>query len=333
MAGGAYFKYKDGRVWMQRRKFEPFTLLLPYGMTGITDPVGNLAAIREPSPDKRGKSVIADVTRSEPGFPQFQLETRLQKTLNYLFGLKDCNVNMQAHLGMCDRPDNYYASAVILHWERSRRGDMNIDRVAIIEGDNNPSQIQVPFVSEVGPIPFDMQAEFVSARTIAETESVTGMCFLESECFEDCKSQEDAGENGYISTTALSGSPTNVANVWYTEDRGETWHQTSANPFAAAIDISDVIISGTKKNHRVIVSNGTTRPGSPAQVAYADVTAIGNTDWVTVNVGSKNGQFVTKLYMLDWMHVYALTNDGYIYKSADGGSTWIAVYSSGTANL
>jgi hypothetical protein len=330
---GTYFKYKDGRVWMQRRKFEPFKLLLPYGMTGITDPVGNLNAIREPSSDKRGASVIADIVRGEPGLPAFQLETRLQKTLNYLMGLKDCNSNFQAHLGMCDRPDNYYASAMVWHWERSHRGDMSVDRLSMIEGDNAAIQMQVPFVSEVGPIALDMQTEFLSARTILETEGVTGLAFLGSECLADCKSQEDAGENGYLTTVAASGSPTNVANVWYTANKGETWAQTSTNPFAAALDVIDVIAIGTKANHRVIVANGTTRAASPAQIAYADVTALGTTSWVAVAVGAVNGQFITKLFFLNWMNIFALTNDGYIYKSENGGATWAAVYTSGTVDL
>jgi photosystem II stability/assembly factor-like uncharacterized protein len=330
---GTFYKNKDGRVWQQRKKFEPYTLLLPYGMTGITDPVGTLTAIRQPSSEKRGISIIADVTRGEPGFPQFQLETRLQRTLNYLFGLKDCTVQMQCHLGVCDRPDNYFAAATVFHWERSHRGDLSVDKLAIIEGDNAVDQIQVPFVAEVGPLLFDMRAEFVSARTILETEAATGIFFLNSECLEDCKSQEDAGENGYLSSVALGGSVGNVANVWYTNDKGETWIQTSTNPFAGGMDISDVIAIGTKTSHRVIVANGTTRPANPAQIAYADVTAIGTTTWVTVSVGTKNAQFITKLFFLDWMNVYALTNDGYIYKSADGGASWTAVYTAGTVDL
>jgi photosystem II stability/assembly factor-like uncharacterized protein len=327
-----YF-HKDGRVWMQRKKFEPYMLLLPYGMTNITDPVGNLNAVREPSSSKRGASVITDVVRGEPGLPQFQLETRLQKTLNYLFGLKDCTVQMQAHLGRCDRPDNYFASSLVMHWERAHRGDLGMDRLSIVEGENSPIQTQVPFVAEIGPMLFDMDTEFSSARTIFESEDITSMYFLGSECLEDCKSQEDAGENGYVSTTAKIGSITNIANVWSTIDAGETWVQTTTNPFAAALDISDVIAIGTKTSHRVIVSNGTTRVANPAQVAYADVSIVGTTTWVSAVVGSKNGQFIKKLFFLDWMHVYALTDDGYIYMSGDGGASWSAVYSSGTTDL
>jgi photosystem II stability/assembly factor-like uncharacterized protein len=330
MAG--FFKYKQGRIWLQRKKFESFKLLLPYGMTGITDPVGNLTAIREPSAVKRGESVIVDITKSEPGLPQFQIDTRLQQTLNYMFGLKDCTSNFQCHLGKCDRPDNYFGSSVLLHWERSHRGDMSIDRVAQIEGDDAPIQTQVPFVAEIGPIPIDLNAEFSSQRTILETEAVSSMSFLDSECLADCKSQADAGENGYAATLKLVGSTLNTANVWYTTDKGETWLQTSENPLPAGVDISDIIVSGTKNNHRVIVSGGSTRAGEHAIVAYADVTVMGTTSFVQVEVGTVDGEYINKMLLLDWAHLYAITDIGNIYKSGDGGATWASVMT-GTSEL
>lgn len=327
------YSYGDGRVWYQRNKFETFELLLPYGFTNITDPVGTIAPVREPSASARRASVIADLLRGEPGMPEFQIETRLMKTLNLMFGLKKCAVNFQAHLGACDRPDNYYSSDVILHWQKAFRGDMSIDRLAKIDGDNAPVAIQVPWSAMVGPILLDMNAEFVSARTIAETEDVLGLAFLESECFEDCLAQEDAGKNGYAVTGVLSGSVTNVANVWYTDDKGETWAEVSSRPFAAGEDISSVVILGTKTNHRVIVSRGTTDAGNPAEIAYADVSTMGITDWVVANVGAINGQYIHKLYWPDYRHLYALTDDGYVYLSVNGGSTWTAVLTTATEDL
>jgi photosystem II stability/assembly factor-like uncharacterized protein len=325
------FKYKQGRVWMQRKKFDTFQLLLPYGMSNITDPVGNLNAIREPSATKRGESVIVDITRGEPGLPQFQIETRLQQTLNYMFGLKDCTSNFQCHLGKCDRPDNYYGSSVLFHWERVHRGDLTMDRTAMIEGDDAPIQTQVPFVAEVGPVPIDLKVEFTSARTILESEAATAIAMLGGECLEDCKSQADAGENGYLATAALVGSPTNIANVWFTNDKGETWQQTSENPLPAGVDISDILVVGTYTNHRVIVSGGTTRAGEHAIIAYADVTELGTTSWVQVEVGTTDAEFINKLMFLDWSHVYAVTDQGVIYKSGDGGATWSAVYTGAIA--
>lgn len=328
------YNYGDGRVWLQREKFVPYQLLLPYGMTGLTDPLGNLNAVREPSATKRGKSVIVDLIRAEPGLPQFQIETRLQKTFNYMLGLRDCAVNIQAHLGRCDRPDNYFASSMVLHMEKARRGDLEMDRVAKIEGEDNPIQMRVPWVAEVGPILFDLEAEFLSARTIAETEAATDIAFLESECLEDCRSQEDAGANAYLATKRLGSSAGNMADVWYTEDKGESWAKcVPSTPFVGGMDISAIAVMGTKKNHRVIVTNGTTRAGEHAQVAYADVTDMGTTAWVTAEVGSTDGEYILAMVALDWRHIYVTTDQGYVYMSEDGGATWASVYTSGAVDI
>ncbi len=316
------YSFGDGRIWYQRKKFEGYGLLLPYGMTNVTDPVGALTQVREPSPAKRRRSVVADVLRGEPALPEFQIETRLMKTLNLMFGMRDCAVNFQTHFVACDSRNSYYTSELGFHWERGHRGDMTLDRVAKIEGDDAPVAMTVPWMAEVGPIVVDFEAEFLSARPIVETEAITDLAFLESECMEDCKAQEDAGENGYAVTEMLGGSPVNVANVWFTEDRGEGWAECSARPFIAAMTISSVVVAGIKNGHRVIVANGTTQGGETAQIAYADVTVIGTTDWVTVNVGSVNGQYINKLFLLDWLHIYAVTDDGYVYRSSDGGATW-----------
>lgn len=323
-----HYSYKDGRVWVQNGKFQPYKLLLCYGMTDIRDPRGALAPVREPSAARRREDVVVDVLRGTPDLPGFSLETRMKQTLNYMLGM-NCAVNVQAHLGRCDRADNYYASSVGLIFDQAYRGDLGIDRLAMIEGDDTPISVTVPFSAKQGPTLVDFKVCFLSARTIAETEAVTDMAFLSYECFEDCQSQESAGENGYLVTEAMAGSPTNIADVWYTEDSGETWNMVSEMPFAGGEDISCVVAAGLKNNHRVIVARGTADAGNPAEIAYADVTDMGTVSWVYVDVGSVNGQYINYMFWVNWMSLFAVTNDGYIYKSDDGGASWTAVYTAG----
>jgi photosystem II stability/assembly factor-like uncharacterized protein len=82
-----------------------------------------------------------------------------------------------------------------------------------------------------------------------------------------------------------------------------------------------------------LVANGTTRVGQPAQIAYADVTAMGTVSWVTANVGAINTQYITALLALDYRHIYAVTDDGYIYISKDGGATWTAQFTTGAVQF
>lgn len=322
------YTYQDGRIWVQDKKFQSYKLLLPYGMTDITDPVGGLNPVREPNPGKRRSTVVTDILRGEPGLPGFTLETRLKKTLNYMLKAKNRTANYQVHMGACERPDNYNASEIGFGWNAVHRGDLSIDRVAQIQGDNTPIAKSVPFQAESGPLPIDFGLEFLSAQTIAETDTISDIAMITEEC-DDISTQHEPGDNGYAVSNALAGSPVNVANVWYTSDGGTNWAECTERPFAAGIDISSVVVIGDKYDHRVIVSAGTAS-GGYASIAYADVTTMGTTSWVTVTVGTVTDQYIHHLFALDWQHLYAVTDDGYCYRSDDGGATWSAILSLGT---
>jgi len=322
------YTYQDGRVWVQEKKFQPYVLFLPYGVTDITDPVGALNPVREPDPGKRRKTVVVDTLRGEPGLPGFTVETRFYKSLNYMIQAKNKNTNWQVHMGACDRADSYGASEIGLGWELVRRGDLGADRVGMIQGDDAPIALSVPMVANRGPLPIDFEVEFLSAQTIAETDPISDIAMIVDEC-DDISTQHDPGDNGYAVTNALAGSPVNVANVWYTATGGTAWSECSARPFAAGEDISSVALLGDKYNHRVFVSNGTSGAAA-AQIAYADVTVMGTTAWVLVTVGSVIGQYITHLHVVDYSHIYAVTDDGYVYRSKDGGASWVTLLTLGT---
>jgi hypothetical protein len=188
--------------------------------------------------------------------------------------------------------------------------------------------------AEVGPVFYDLNAKFLSQRTVLDAEAFLSIAFLASECITDCQNQADMGENGYAAGGAKSGSVGNKSDVWFTGDHGESWQPcNTSHPFAAAMSPSKILVVGTKKNHRVLVANGTTRPANHAQIAYADVTVLGTTNWINVDLPSANGSYITDMVMLDWGHLFACTNDGYIYMSNDGGATWVAVYGSGIVDF
>lgn len=325
-------RISQGRVWMQFRKFEAFKLILLGGLNDSTITRGALNPSRRPSRTKRGEEEISDILRSSPDLPGFTLTTRLQKARNYVLGIK-CAVATQVHIGDCDRPDNYRSAQLIVHWNRCYQEDGNIPQLTKIEGDDAKVEITTPFKAIEGPIFNDMLKFFLSARTITEAGDITDMAFLGVECIEDCGNQADAGENGYAVSDAYAGSPSDVAGVYSTGDKGNNWTATSATPFNAGETISAVMVSGIVDNHRVWVFRGSTDAGNPAELAYADVTVLGTTVWNYVNIGSVNGQYVTAAFYLDDQNIFVGTDDGYIYKSDDSGATWTAIYTTAAVQI
>jgi photosystem II stability/assembly factor-like uncharacterized protein len=322
--------HKDGRLWVQFRKFQPYELLLCYGMTDVTDPRGAMAPVREPDPGHRRETVVADILRGDPDLPGFTVETRLHKRNNYLLGLTCDLVGAQGHVGECSRADNYNASDAAFAWEQVKRGDLAVDRLALIEGDDAPVAISVPFNARGGPFFVDFEVYLTSAETILEAGAALDITFLSEECFETCQTQEDNCENGYLVSEAEATSPTDTASVWATDDAGETWRRTSTQPFLAGEDISSVVAMGTKLDHRVIVSRGTTDGANFAEIAYADVTTwtlgVPQTTWILVDVGAVLGEFINHLLWIDWRHLYAVTSGGNVYRSDDGGASWSLVH-------
>lgn len=323
---------REGRVWMQFKKFELYRLVLLGGMTDITRPRGALNPSRRPSRQKRGEEDIIDVMRGSPGLPTFTLATRLQKSYNYLLDL-DCRVNVQAHLGKCSLADNYYTPHTIVSFFKAYAGDMSMPTITQIEGDDAKIEYTVPFSAVEGPVFIDLTKYFLSARTITEAGDITDMAFFGRQCFEDCAIQKDAGDAGYAVADAYAGSPTDVAGMYYTVDKANTWTPVSSLPFAAGESISAVLLAGVPDDHRVWAFRGTADGGNPAECAYADVTEFGTVSWNYVNIGVIDGQYVTYAFYLDDSHVFAVTNDGYVYKSENGGVSWTAVYTTAGVEL
>lgn len=320
-------KVRDGRVWMQFKKFQPYDLKLLGGLTDVIVPAGAITPIRRPSEAVYGEEVIYDFTRGSKEIATFTIGSRLQKLKNYLLGI-NCAVNVHAHLGKCDRPDRFSSAHTIIGWNQAHKGATTIATVTQMEGDDAPITMSVPFSAIGGPYFMDMLKYFVSARTVTQTADVLDMVALGYECVENCQQQVDAGDYGYATTDAYAGSPTDYAEILYTTDAWETSYAVTGYPFGAGENPGHILIAGIVDNHRIWVFRSTTDAANPAELAYADVTTWSGSplaptvSWNNVNIGSVNGQYITAAFYLNDANMYVGTNDGYIYKSADGGLTW-----------
>jgi len=258
----------------------------------------------------------------------FTVRSRLKEIQNFMLEL-NCQSNWQVLFKGCGDPVDYYSFTTGLAWQRCPPGDMTGEALTVIEGENVPIHMDNPFSAIDGPVLVDFAVNFLSRRTLAETGIVQDIVMFGEECLEDCQFAARNGQYGYLVATSQAGSPNDVANVWFSEDDGDNWALTSSNPFAPAADLSAVVKLGTVNNHRVVVSRGSTEAGA-AEIAYADVTVIGQTTWVTVNVGAVAGEYINMLEWPVFNRMFAVTDQGNIYKSTDGGVTWANVYDDAT---
>jgi len=318
-------KVRNSRIFVQLEELVAYDLMQCSGLTTWNRPRGGLTPIREPSLTAIGEEVTASYQRASADMAGFTIQSRMKETANFMIEL-NCESNWQVLFKDCGDPTDYYGFQMGLAWVRCPPGDLSGEPLAVIEGDSVPIHIDQPFTAIYGPYIVDFTVEFLSGRTIAETGIVEDIAMFGEECQSDCAFAARNGQYGYLVSSAQAGSPVDAANVWFTEDDADTWALVSTNPFAAAEDISSVVKLGTVNNHRVVVSRGSTDAGAAAEIAYADVTVIGQTTWVNADVGTTVGEYINRLAWPVYNRMFAVSNLGRIYKSSDAGVTWAVEY-------
>lgn len=116
-----------------------------------------------------------------------------------------------------------------------------------------------------------------------------------------------------------------LAPVLTTKDRGKTW-QWAGVPFGASEEIASVtIIQLDRDTYRLFAVCATTA-SRPLTVATSDDWGL---TWTTGSVGNVTGQVATgphALHATGYGSIWLVATDGYIYRSADGGSNWTTVH-------
>lgn len=154
--------------------------------------------------------------------------------------------------------------------------------------------------------------------TLTGDEEPTSLRFLDdTACWDGCGENLSGCETGYLVTSPDAAA---TAKVYAYPD----WTATAADPFAADEQTTDVALFKVGRNTtRVLVIRGTTDAGNPMEIAYSD---DAGTTWTNVNVGSTNGEFATKrgtIFVGGKYDIFLVSNLGRIYKSEDGGESWV----------
>lgn len=319
----AEIKFGEGGFFVQEDEDELFYLLTCTGVGDAELPEGDETPVYCPSPSEVGKFVITDSITAEPGLITYSLTRPLRSTLNYLLTeLTDCRfhgrVNWRLKGSTPDEPENFI---VALHLHYSKISSRTVPTPAVIQPDEDG---RVETNADVSAFDWALEYPITAARiAVTETEAINDMAFdLSSVCYEEEAGGDSPGMLGYATTDALAASPGATADVLFSEDYGESWAATAADPFGGAENAGAVQTRGG----RVVVARATADALNPAEIAYSDDEGA---SWTLVDVGVVDNQVINDLYWLDATHLWASATGGYVYFSGDRGASWTAQTSGG----
>lgn len=116
-----------------------------------------------------------------------------------------------------------------------------------------------------------------------------------------------------------------LAPALTTQDGGKTW-QWSGVPFGTDEEIASVgVVQLDRDTYRLFAVCGATA-SRPLTIATSDDWGL---TWTTASVGSVTGQVGAgphALHAMGYGAIWLAATDGYVYRSADGGSNWTTVH-------
>jgi photosystem II stability/assembly factor-like uncharacterized protein len=287
----------------------------------IEEKLGDITLLWCPDPAKAGRYKVNGSYRGEPDIPKTTITAPIGVIADYLEAMQ-CPGTLFVHKVTCGRRDLF----------------ANFDRSFVLSAANVISRKLTNLASASpgneaeGTQEFEINAEELlrvlrvegARQGIAADGDLTAISFCaEQKCADDCGPARAACQYGVAVGETPVGSAGGDAQLWFTQDGGDNWTVSAANPFAGGEAISAVVcFQTTRELTRILVARGTTDAGNPAEVAYSDDDGV---TWAVANVGSTNGQFVAQaegLFALDMHNIWAVAGAGYIYHSTDGGATW-----------
>jgi len=305
MDNKTFFDSNMGNLFVQPDG--PNTAIYPLGchdLGDISESMGEITERRCPNPASPGKW---EVVLSSVGVP----DRGTTSITTYLGKVKD----------WLERQGND-AFTLYVHNAHEGRKDlfMNYERGEVMRGCRLTSKTRSNMVTregaEAAEQSFEMSFDGAQAyypltmteEATSETKPLLSICV-----------DSDTGV-GVIGCAAAAGA---AAHVLYRSSEDSAWAATAAAPFAADQDVAAVaLIPISRTVWRILAARGTTVVGAPLTVAYSD---NWGTAWTTVSVGGANANFAVgpkSLFALDYANIYIVGDDGDIFKSVDGGSSW-----------
>lgn len=327
-----HFTAGEGSLWAQiDGPNTPMQYLGCHLLGDVDEPLGDVTLIYCKDPSGPSRYRVVGSYQGEAGAPTTTVTTDVTDELDYLERAK-CVFPLYVAMIPRGRADEFTNADRVFVFTNARVTNRGLSGLTSREPEDEARSDQT----------FDLSGEklirYVPPRlnrsTIAETADIMDISLCSGEvCRTDEYPSVGAGQYGFAVTGAPTGSPSGTAQVLVTVNGG-SWNATAADPFAAAEAISAVeCFSMGRDDYRVVVARGTTAAADPMEIAYSDDDGA---TWITVELGIANdGDFIVSgngLFALDSNHIWAATNEGYVYFSEDGGTSWEELLAGGVVS-
>lgn len=282
---------------------------------------GDITLIRCPDRTATGKWKVVGSYQGSPSVPAVTLTTLMAGAADYLEHWP-CPGNIIVNKQECGRRDilsNWIRRFVLYNATRTKESaDKLVARQDTDEGettqtfDYSPWEILKLFQVTGGKLN-------LAAANVLNAITACG----ENRCAGACGDAQELCDELWAAGSPLAGSAGAKANVYHSSDGGITWAPTAYQPFDAAEEINDIICFPISNSvTRIMVMRGTADAGNGPEIAYSD---DGGATWDGAEIDTTNGLYglgTFSLFALDAQHIWAVTTDGYICFSEDGGETW-----------
>jgi len=272
--------------------------------------------------NQRDGFIARNYALSTPGNTEFTLSHFLEATASFLERV-NCPFSLYAAMSLLVSP------TIFGNWERisAVHGcDITEDSITPVTHhvDDNP----IMFEASVQAYPNRTDSHRLKVVTAGDPSATLDIIAAALYGPENCNDYRFAIYGpGYRRIVALASDVAAPAEIHLSEDGGDTWTQTAADPFGNNIDVVAVAWFPIGNGVDRLYVFADSQAGVAMQAAYSDDDGA---TWTTITVGTVlaeappdsaagNNQ---SFFVSSYQQMFVVTTDGGLFHSDDGGSTW-----------
>lgn len=259
---------------------------------------------------------------STPGNTEFTISRFIEATASFLERI-NCQFSLYAVMSILNSPTTFG------NWERAAAVhgcDVNEDSLTPLTHhvDDNPVMWEASIQA------FPNRTDTHRLKVVTSGDPATARDITASALYgpEDCADYRfPIYGPGFKRIVAIAADVADEAEIWLSFDGGDTFTQTSADPFGVNIDVVAVAWFPIGDNTDRIFVFADSQAGVAMQGAYSD---DGGATWTVLTIGTVLAEAPPDsvagnnqaFFVSSYRQMFVVTTDGGLFHSSDGGNTW-----------